>query len=199
MRAHPSEFGATEFDARAEADNRFSPILVGRRIVPVLYGAADAAAAASETIFHTVPAAEGSTQEVRPRQVTLGPYVSWVWSSIASRRDLTLVSMRGHALDQLGSSRSQLILSGRASWPITRQWSRALYGDAPDADGLWWSSRQAPRRDAIMLFGRRRGRSGGVARSVLEVVEPPVPFLAPQGYERLAEVANGLDITVLID
>ena len=98
-----------------------------------------------------------------------------------------------------GSSRPQLIVSRRASWPLTRQSARALYGDAPYVDGLWWSSRQAPRRDAVMLFRRSRGRSGGVARSDLRVIEPPVPFLAPEGYERLSQVAKSLDVTVLID
>lgn len=64
---------------------------------------------------------------------------------------------------------------------------------------LWWKSRQARRRDAVMLFGRRCGRSGGIARGELEVVVPLLPFLAPKGYELLCEVATRLDITVLFD
>lgn len=64
---------------------------------------------------------------------------------------------------------------------------------------LWWTSRQARRRDAVMLFGRRCGRSGGIARGELEVVVPSLPFLAPKGYELLCEVATRLDITVLFD
>jgi hypothetical protein len=198
-RAHPSEFGATEFDDRAEADDRFSPIRVDRRVVPVLYGAGDEAAAASETIFHTVPAPEGATREVRPRQVALAPYVSWVWSTIACRRDLNLASLRGGGLARLGVTRPQLILSGRADWPNTRLWAQAVYRDAPHVDGLWWTSRQAARRDAIVLFARRRGRTGGVGRPELDVAVPPVPFLAPVGFERLCEVAVQLDITLLLD
>lgn len=198
LRAHPSEFGATEFDGRSGADNRFSPLRSGGRVLPVLYGAGDELAA-SETIFHTVPAPEGTTREVRPRQVALASYVSWVWSTIACRRDLALVSLRGDGLSRLGVARSQLILGGRGDWPITRRWAQALYGDAPHADGLWWTSRQAARRDAVMLFGRRQDRAGGVSRADLEVVVPPVPFLAPEGFERLCEVATRLDLTLLLD
>ncbi len=199
MRTHPSEFGATEFDNRADADNRFSPIRADSRVLPVLCGAGDEAAAASETIFHTVPAREGATREVRSRQVALSPYVSWVWSTVACRRDLTLASLRGDGLARLGAARSQLILSGRGDWPNTRRWAQGLYGDTPHADGLWWASRQAARCDAVMLFGRRQGRAGGVARSDLEVVVPPVPFLAPEGFERICQVATQLDIALLIE
>lgn len=199
VRAHPSEFGATEFDDRANADNRFSPIRAGRRVIPALYGGGDEAAAASETIFHTVPPPEGATREVRPRQVAQAPYVSWVWSTVACRRDLTLVSLRGDGLARLGITRTRLLLSGRGGWPTTQRWAEALYGDAPHADGLWWRSRQAARRDAVMLFGRRRERAGGVARSELAVVAPPVPFLAPEGFERLCEVATHLDVTLVLD
>lgn len=199
VRAHPSEFGATEFDNRANVENRFSPIRSGRSVLPVLYGAGDEAAAASETIFHTVPSPEGTTRDVRPRQVALAPYVSWVWSTFACRRDLTLVSLRGDGLSRIGVERSQLILGGRGDWPMTRLWAHALSGDAPYADGLWWTSRQAVRRDAVMLFGRRRGRAGGVTRGDLHVVVRPAPFLAPEGFERLCEVATRLDITLLLD
>jgi hypothetical protein len=199
VRAHPSDFGATEFNGRPDTDNRFSPIRAGRGVVPVLHGAADVAAAASETIVHTIPAAEGATRELRPRQVPLAPYVSWVWSTVACRRDLTLVSLRGDGFRRLGVTRAQLILGGRGDWPVTRRWAEALHRDAPHADGLWWTSRQAARRDAVMLFGRHRGRAGGVARSDLQVVAAPLPFLAPEGFERLSDAAIQLNVTLLLD
>lgn len=129
----------------------------------------------------------------------MAPYVSWVWSTVACSRDLMLVSLRSDGVAALGTTRARLILGGRASWPQTRVWAATLFADAPHADGLWWTSRQARRRDAVLLFGRRRGRSGGIARGELEVVVPPLPFLAPKGYELLCEVATRLDITVLFD
>ncbi len=36
-------------------------------------------------------------------------------------------------------------------------------------------------------------------RSDLTVVEPPLPFFAGDGLERLLEVASELDITLLVD
>lgn len=199
VRAHPSEFGATEFDRRADAEARFSPLRFRGHVVPVLYGAGDAEAAASETVFHTVPAREGGTRELRPRQVALAPYVSWVWSTVRCHRDLALVSLRGEGLARLGTTRAQLIRCGRQDWPRTRQWAEALLAAAPHADGLWWTSRQATRRDAVMLFGRQRGRAGGVARRELEVVAPPLAFLTPAGFERLSGVAVRLDVTLVLD
>jgi hypothetical protein len=199
IRAHPSEFGATELDGRPGADGRFSPLRFDSRVVPVLYGAGDDETAAAETIFHTVPAREGITREIRPRQVALAPYVSWVWSTIESRRDLALVSLRGDGLARLQTTRLKLILGGRKDWPRTRRWAEALLVDAPHADGLWWTSRQSKRSDALMLFGRHRGRSGGVGRGELKVVVPPLPFLAPEGFERLCGVATRLDVTLLLD
>ncbi len=199
VRAHPSEFGATEPDRRRDHQARFSPLTLGRAVVPVLYGAQDAFAAASETVFHSVPAVEGPGREVRPRQIPLAPYRSWVWSTVAPERDLRLVSLRGEGLRALGTTRRALILSGRRSWCQTRQLARVVYAAAEQSDGLLWTSRQAPRREALMLFFHRRGREGGVARSELTVVEPPLPFLVGDGLERLLAVASELDITLLVD
>lgn len=50
-----------------------------------------------------------------------------------------------------------------------------------------------------MLFARSEGRGGGVARRDLKVIAPPLPFLAPEGFERLCGVATRLDITLLLD
>lgn len=197
VRAHPSTFGATEFNADPKANGRFHPLRSGRRIVPILYGAADDVAAASETVFHTVPAPEGT--EVRPRQVALAPWLAWVWSTVAARRDLRLISLRGQGLRVIGARREELITSPRTAWETTRSWAQALLDAAPDADGLRWTSRQAPRREALVLFGKTKDRTGGVQRSELDVVDPPVPFLSPTGLERLMLTATNLDITLLIE
>ena len=197
IRVHPSTFGATEFNADPKTNGRFHPLRHGRRIVPVLYGAGDDAAAASETVFHTVPAPEGP--EVRPRQVALAPWLAWVWSTLAARRDLQLVSLRGNGLRAIGARRDELITSPRTAWPTARTWAEALLVAAPEADGLRWTSRQAPRRDALVLFGKTKGRTGGIQRAELEVVNPPVPFLSPAGLERLMATATKLDITLLIE
>lgn len=164
--------------------------------MPHLYGAQDALAAASETVFHTVPAPDGP--DLRPRAVLLPRYTSWMWSTITPSRDLTLLDLREPALRRLGSSRNQLVLCDERHYPVTRRWAEAAYNARPQADGLWWHSRQAEQRDALVLFGQRRGSEHGVDRKDdLEILQPPVPMLGTEGLERLAQVANDLDIDLL--
>ncbi len=198
VRAHPSEFGSTEFDRREDANARFSPVRPAGLVQGVLYGASGHNGAASETVFHTVPAPEPASPERRPRQVALGPYKSWVWSVLVCRRDLRLVDLDDAGLTDLGTTRDELVLSGRLDYPVTRQWSLALWHAAPWADGLLWSSRQDPGSAALMLFEKRDDRRGGVERRELSADGPPDPLFYPEGLERLYQLATRLDITIVV-
>lgn len=62
-----------------------------------------------------------------------------------------------------------------------------------------WRSRQAPDRWALMLFGRLRGRAGGIGAGDLIADSPALPFASAAGLERLDEIADELDITVIRD
>ncbi len=203
-RAHSHAFGSVQLDARSDVDRRFSPLRLGGGggggvgaegpIVPVLYGGKDERAAASETIFHTVDAPTGAR---RPRQVLLAKFLSWQWTRIAPTRDLVLVDLRDDGLAALGLDRIQLIDGGRASHGQTRRWAAALLRACHQTDGLVWSSRQDPARQAMMLVGRVQGRSGGVAAGELVPVGPAQPFALPAGLELLDSIADTLDIAVL--
>lgn len=197
VRAHPSIFGSTEFDRRPDADSRFSTIRPNGIVQGVLYGAEDQDAAASETIFHTVPADRPGAPDPRPRQVPLGPYEPWMWSTIACGRDLVLVDLDTDGLDTIGNNRDLLILSGRLDYPRTRRWSEVIWHAAPQADGFCWVSRQAPEKLAVMLFEARDDRTGGVARHELFADGPPDPFFYPAGLARLADLALRLNITLV--
>ena len=194
VRAHPSTFGSTEFDRRPDADSRFSTICPNGIVQGVLYGAENHHAAASETIFHTVPAVGADN---RPRQVLLGPCEAWMWSMVACSRDLRLVDLGAEGLSAIGVTREGLILSGRRDYAATRRWSEALWHAAPQADGLSWVSRQAPARLALMIFEARDDRPGGVARSEMFANGPPDPFFYPDGIARLADLALRLNITLV--
>ncbi len=198
VRAHSSTFGSTEFDRRDDANARFSSIHPAGAVQGVLYGAVDHDAAASETVFHTVPADDGTTADVRPRQVPLGPFEPWTWSSITCGRHLRLVELDGAGLAAVGSNREELILSGRHDYPITRRWADALWHAAPAADGLYWISRQAPGRPALMLYEASDHRPGGVARHELFAGGPPDPSFYPDGLERLFQLAIRLNITIVV-
>ena len=193
-RAHPHLFGSAQLDERRDADARFSTIRSARTVIPVLYGGENDEAAASETIFHTVDAAAGAH---RPRRVALDKYRSWQWSEVVTTRQLALVRLEGAGLDALDVTRAELIDGGRGSYPQTRAWAQALAGALPNADGLWWRSRQAPGRWAVMLFGRLRRRPGGVGPGDLTADSPTLPFATTAGLDRLDDIADGLDITVV--
>jgi hypothetical protein len=198
VRAHPSTFGSTEFDRREDADARWSTIAPRGRAQGVLYGASTHEAAASETIFHTVPVDDGTGHDSRPRRVPLSPFESWTWSTLVCARDLNLVNLDQDGLTALGTSREELVLSGRLDYPVTRAWAEALWHAAPEADGLYWVPRQSPSDSALMLFEARDDRPGGVARGELFADGPPDPFFYPDGLERLFQLAARLNITVVI-
>ncbi len=141
-------------------------------IVPVLYGGQDEQAAASETIFHTVDTPTGAR---RPRQVLLATFLSWQRTRIAPTRDLVLVDLRDAGLAALGFDRAHVIDGGRPSHPQTRRWAAGLLRACRETDGLVWSSRQDPSRQAVMLAGRVRGRSGGVRPASWWRSGPPSP------------------------
>lgn len=198
VRAHPSTFGSSEFDRREDADARWSTTMPVGHVQGALYGASTHDAAASETVFRTVPVDDRSGGEDRPRQVPLGPYESWIWSTLVCGRDLALVNLDDEGLGALGTARAELILSGRPDYPLTRQWAEALWWGAPEADGLYWPSRQAPGQSALVLFEKRDDRPGGVARHELFADGPPDPFLYPEGLERLYLLATRLNITIVV-
>jgi hypothetical protein len=198
VRAHPSTFGSTEFDRREDADARFSTIAPLGRVQGVLYGASTHDAAASETVFHTVPVDDGTGHDPRPRRVPLSPYEAWEWSTLVCGRDLNLVNLDQDGLRALGTTREDLVLSGRLDYPRTRVWGEALWHAAPEADGLYWVSRQAPNDSALVLFEARGDRPGGVARGELFADGPPDPFFYPEGLEWLFLLAARLNITLVI-
>jgi hypothetical protein len=193
-RCHPHLYGSAQLDKRSDANSRFSTIRSARTVIPVLYGGEDDFAAASETIFHTVDTPGGAH---RPRRVVLDKYLSWQWSEIITTRAFRLIRLDGDGLTALGTTRNELIEGGRLTYPDTRSWATAVAAALPDIDGMWWQSRQAPDRWAVVLFGHIRRRPGGVRSTDVTADSPAVPFLWPPGTARLDLIADALDITVV--
>jgi hypothetical protein len=193
-RAHPHDFGSVQFDARSDADSRFSTICHMGAALPVLYGGEDDVAAASETIFHTL---DLPTSTARPRRVFLVKYLTWQWSTVETRRQLRLVRLDDDGLAHIGTSRNDLIEGPLATYSFTRHWAEAIAAAAGRADGMWWYSRQAPDRWAAVLFQKVPGRSGGLRPGDLVGHGPSLPFALPAGTERLDEIALRFDTTVV--
>ena len=193
-RAHPHDFGSTQFDQREDAHSRFSTARHGAAVVPVLYSGEDRHAAASETIFHTI---DGPGGPVRPRRVPLAKYETWHWTTIETRRSSRVVRLDGDGLTALNTTRSDLIEGDRTTYPLTTAWAEALLDSLPDVDGFWWHSRQAPDRQAFAFYGRVASRAGGLADGQLQGRGPALPFALPGGREELDRIALDFDITVV--
>lgn len=187
FRVHASDYGATEFNP-GRGHGRFHPFvdLTGYS-VPTLYGAASVDGALSETVFHDIPIDHRRVRRLfRQRLKTL------LLSSIAPRRSLKLIDLRGHGLSALRLHRSQLIDTSVMVYPETVRWAEALHRTVVAPDGLIWRSRQFDTADVVILFGDR------VSRTDLRVVSPPRPLYVGSGF-RLVKEAARLARIALID
>lgn len=184
-RCHPSSYGATEFNRRVGTPGRFRPIRVGKRVVPTLYAADEAAGAISETVFHDVPT------DVRNKRVRMSRFEVALLSTIASKRDLRLVRLHGHGFHRLSVSRAKLIESEADCYQQLAPWGQALHDCPADADGLLWRSRHYDDSYACLLFGDR------VGRRELEVLAPSLPLALGRGLELVEELGEDADITLI--
>jgi hypothetical protein len=185
VRCHDSRFGATEFNPGL-GHGRFHPFEDSRgRQVPTLYGASSLDGCLAETVFHQVPV-RGPEKLIR--RLSLRPMLV---STIAARRDLTLIQLHGHGLTRLGVSHAELIDAEARRYSRTAAWAAALHARMDGADGLVWVSRKHDTSFALVLFGDR------VVRGDLEVVDPPLPLFLGPGYAEVQRVADQAGITIL--
>ena len=126
----------------------------------------------------------------------MAKYVTWQWSTIHPTRDLHLVRLDDVGLSALGTTRADLIETGRPSYPTTQSWAEAIAAALPTTDGMWWYSRQDSTRKAVLVFGKLPRRPGGVRPADLTSNEPALPFALPQGLDRLDQIADDFDVEV---
>jgi hypothetical protein len=184
VRCHDTRFGATEFN-RTASEGRFRPVRSRGRIVGTVYGAQDDAGAIAESVFRPVPV--GTTV----RQVGRARLVPIMISTLASSRTLRLASLHGNGFRRVGASRTQLIDSEADQYPALAAWGQALHDCPATPDGIVWRSRHYDDSYAFVLFGDR------VRRHELQVVESPLPLAVGRGLERVMELAEQADITIV--
>jgi hypothetical protein len=184
LRCHDSRFGATEFN-RTVSEGRFRPVRSKGRIVGTVYGAQDDAGAITESVFRPVPVGTAVRQVGRARLVPL------MISTLAGNRTLLLASLHGNGLRRVGASRAQLIDSEADQYAALAAWGQALHDCPATPDGIIWRSRHYDDSYTFMLFGDR------VRRHDLQVVEPPLPLAVGRGLERVMELAEQADITII--
>jgi hypothetical protein len=184
LRCHDTRFAATEFN-RTGSEGRFRPVRSKGRIVGTVYGAQDDAGAIAESVFRPVPVGTAVRQVGRARLVPL------MISTLASNRTLRLASLHGNGLRRAGASRAQLIDSEADQYAALAAWGQALHDCPATPDGIIWRSRHYDDSYTFMLFGDR------VRRHDLQVVEPPLPLAVGRGLERVMELAEQADITII--
>ena len=156
-----------------------------QRIVATLYGAEDAAGAVAESVFRAVPVPANGAGVRRARLVPV------MISTLAAKRILRLASLHGNGLRRVGATRAQLIDSEADQYPRLAAWGQALHDCPAEPDGIVWRSRHYDDVYAFILFGDR------VLRRELEVVEPPLPLAVGRGLERVMELAEQADVTIV--
>jgi hypothetical protein len=184
VRCHHTRFGAGEFN-RTASEGRFRPVRSRGRIVGTVYGAQDDAGAIAESVFRPVPIGSAVRRVARAR---LAPIVI---STLAARRPLNLASLHGNGLRRVGASRAQLIDSEADQYRALAAWGQVLHDCPTMPDGIVWRSRHYDDSYTFVLFGDR------VSRHELEIVAPPLPLAVGRGLERVMELAEQADITIL--
>lgn len=184
MRCHDARFAAAEFN-RTASEGRFRPVRARGRIVGTLYGAQDDAGAIAEHVFRPVPV---RATVRRVRRARLAPVMI---ATLASRRTLRLASLHGHGLRRVGATKAELIDSEADQYAALAAWGQALHDCPATPDGIVWRSRHYDDSYALVLFADR------VRRGELEVVEPALPLAIGRGLERVMELAEQADITIV--
>jgi hypothetical protein len=187
VRCHDSRFGATELNPGL-GRGRFHPFRDSLgAVVPTLYGASSLDGSLAESVFHDVPIRESKGR----REIDRRDLRPMLVSTIAARRELTLIQLHGHGLMRLKVSRTELIDSETRQYARTVAWGAALHAAIKGADGLIWVSRKFDTSFSLVLFGDR------VRRSDLEVIEPPVPLFLGAGFAEVQRIAELAGITIL--
>jgi hypothetical protein len=186
-RVYNGEFGATEFNPGLRGNGgRFHPIrTAGGASIPTIYGSNTIDGALSETVFHDVPVTGPA------KRVAQAVLMKFLICTLASKRDLRLIELKGHGLRKLEVTRAQLIDTDADQYNRTRRWAEALYERDPTADGLLWMSRQHDSSEALVLFGSR------VDRGDLHFTEAPRGLYPPSlGWLDVIRAAEAAGITV---
>jgi hypothetical protein len=151
MSPRTGQFAPQAFNTTGRSHARFSPLRVGRRVVPTLYAAQTLEGALMETVLHDVPfPSEGHIHDLqRDLQSDLHA------SPITLTAPLQLVDLSKLGLQRMGLRVSQLFETDACDYARTQAWARWLHATRPQAQGLFWMCARQPECAGLMLFGDR--------------------------------------------
>jgi hypothetical protein len=149
-RVHASKYGPVQFNPGPYGDARFSPIVnpAGAQIA-TMYAGTTQECALMETVFRSVPYEPGY------KTIDKVKFQDQIYSTVTLAQPFHLVDLRAIALRKVGLTREELIDTEMDRYPDTRKIAEAIYALCPDAQGLYWVSRQDDSARAVVLFGDR--------------------------------------------
>ncbi|AXA65106.1 RES family NAD+ phosphorylase [Pseudomonas oryzihabitans] len=149
-RVHLRMYQADQFNPGVRGNARFSPIQDEKgKAIPTLYAGTTLPCALMETVFHDVPHTAGF------KSFDKAKLNGQVHSTVRLEAALQVVDLSSVPLRKLGVTRKQLIDTEKDQYPATRKWAMALYRQCPQAQGLFWVSRQDDTARAVVLSGDR--------------------------------------------
>ncbi len=186
-RVYSKRYAADGFNGTSLGNARFSPLEVSGAIVPTLYAGSTLGVALMETVWHDAPTPSHGFHLVLKQSTELRRVGSLKPTSALRLVDLSTVGLR-----RLGLSRSDVIDSDQAGYPITRELGAWLYANKPDAHGICWISRQNDEGRAVVLFEPR-------LRSIkLDVITEDEVFTEGSHLEELLTLAQRMGASVII-
>lgn len=149
-RVHSDAFAATAFNPTpaptADRGGRFDSL---DGDYGYLYAGEDQHVAVAEALLRDVPFPEGGPRQL-PFRAVRSKNLSW----LETTGDLSLVSLRGADLGQVGQD-VWLTKCEAAEYAQTRRWAAAIRRWVPDAAGFVWRSRRDEERLAYVFFDDR--------------------------------------------
>jgi len=189
FRVHSERYRATEFNATAAGDARFSPLIDSSGVViPTLYAGSTFDCSLMETVFHDVPYVSGPKLHSKAKHI-LGKAAS----AIKVTRHLQLIDLTSIALRKLGVSPEELTRTDVSHYSATRAWATVLHEEQQEAEGLIWTSRQDDTALALVLFGDR------VRPKTLQPEGDSFPLLLADGSptSEVQSLAARLDVLII--
>lgn len=184
FRVHSHRFGPADYNPGrppAAPVTRFA--FFGSPPVPVLYAAATAEAAISETLLHDVPVDGG--------RIDVDLVQSKILSPVVSTRDLRLLSLHGQGFRRIGVTAEHLTRTAPSRYAETVPWAEAAH--AAGFDGIVWMSRHHDTSKAYVFFARPAGTGDFTAHPDSAMVRA---FAFPKDLDWLTRLLAPLDVTI---
>ncbi len=187
VRVYDSRGGPLDFNP-TDSPGRFRPIYVAGRVVPTLYGAADAETALAEGLLRGVSALRSGRRRRLYRAQVEGHRIV----TLRCEDELRLARLHGAGLQRLGLTRQNVIDTEESEFPYTATWARALWGSKPRPHGIVWTSRQNDSARAMILWENR------VRAASLAVLDHPVALDVDPGLDLVRQACLDADVDLEI-